>query len=143
MRRSSVIGLVVHDAQGAAVVVLTAQGRLVHRTRLPQPGWHAFAIERGQLFACAGERDVAVVDLRFGRIQATGTAPHPIAELAVDEDGRSVAIAADVAIPDAEARPVFDELHRRITAGEPVAAALAAVRKGAKAPWIRHLMVFR
>ena len=87
------IGLVVHDAQGAAVVVLTAQGRLVHRTRLPQLGWHAFAIERGQLFACAGERDVAVVDLRFGRIQSTGTAPHAISELAVDEDGRSVAIA--------------------------------------------------
>ena len=57
--------------------------------------------------------------------------------------GAAAVIAADVAISDAQARPVFDELHRRIAGGEPVAAAVAAVRKAGAAPWVAHLMVFR
>jgi hypothetical protein len=57
--------------------------------------------------------------------------------------GATAVIAADAAIPDAEARAVFDDLHRRIAAGEPVAAAVAAVRANAPAAWVTHLMVFR
>ncbi len=57
--------------------------------------------------------------------------------------GASAVIAVDVAIPDADAGPVFDELHRRIAAGEQVEAAVAAVRASSTAPWVQHLMVFR
>jgi hypothetical protein len=57
--------------------------------------------------------------------------------------GATAVIAADVAIPDREARPVLDELHRRIAAGEPVASAVAAVRAHATSDWVAHLMVFR
>src|SRR5690606_7651625 len=42
--------------------------------------------------------------------------------------GARAVVAVDVPIPDAAARRVFDELHRRIDAGEPVHAALAAIR---------------
>jgi len=51
-------------------------------------------------------------------------------------------IAADEPIPDADARPVLDEIHHRIAAGEDPAAALAAVRK-ARGGWTEHLMLFR
>lgn len=58
--------------------------------------------------------------------------------------GAHAVVAADVPIPDAEARRVFDELHRRIDAGEPVHEALAAIRHAAPAgSWQRHLIVFR
>ena len=57
--------------------------------------------------------------------------------------GATAVIAADVAIPNPEARPVLDELHRRIAAGEPVASAVAAVRAHATSGWVTHLMVFR
>jgi hypothetical protein len=58
--------------------------------------------------------------------------------------GAHAVVAADVPIPDADARRVFDELHRRIDAGEPVHEALAAIRSAAPAgSWQRHLIVFR
>lgn len=58
--------------------------------------------------------------------------------------GAHAVVAADVPIPDAEARGLFDELHRRIDAGEPVPDALAAIRSAAPAgSWQRHLIVFR
>jgi len=59
--------------------------------------------------------------------------------------GASAVIAADVAIPDASARRVFGALRGRITAGEPVEAAVAAIRAAATgdAAWAAHLMVFR
>jgi hypothetical protein len=59
--------------------------------------------------------------------------------------GASAVIAVDVAIPDNSARAVFDDIHRRIDAGESVAAAVAAVRAkaGPDIAWARRLMVFR
>ncbi|HEY5924091.1 MAG TPA: CHAT domain-containing protein, partial [Kofleriaceae bacterium] len=57
--------------------------------------------------------------------------------------GASAVIAVDVAIPDASARGVFDDIHRRIDAGESVAAAVAAVRAKTDAAWAKRLMVFR
>lgn len=51
-------------------------------------------------------------------------------------------VAASVDIADAEARAVFDDLHHRITAGEPVAQALAAVRV-AHPGWAKHLLLFQ
>jgi len=56
--------------------------------------------------------------------------------------GARAVIAADAAIPDAQAQVVFDELHHRIAAGAPVAQALAAVRT-AHAGWASHLMLFQ
>jgi cellulose synthase operon protein C len=59
--------------------------------------------------------------------------------------GASAVVAADLAIPDASARRVFDDLHRRIAAGAPVEAAVAAIRASATGDtaWATHLMVFR
>lgn len=58
--------------------------------------------------------------------------------------GAHAVVAVDVPIPDPGARRVFDELHRRIDAGEPVHAALAAIRAAAATgAWERHLMLFR
>jgi len=59
--------------------------------------------------------------------------------------GASAVVAVDVAIPDASARAIFDELHRRVAAGEPVERALAAIRQaaGPDAAWARRLVVFR
>jgi hypothetical protein len=51
-------------------------------------------------------------------------------------------VAADIAIPDASARAVLDELHHRIAAGEDPATALAAIR-AARGGWATHLMLFR
>lgn len=57
--------------------------------------------------------------------------------------GARAVVAVDVPIPDRGARHVFDELHRRIDAGEPVHAALAAIRAAApRDSWQRRLMVF-
>jgi CHAT domain-containing protein len=55
--------------------------------------------------------------------------------------GARAVVAADVEIPDADAHRVFDELHRRLDAGEPIAHALAAIR-AADATWVRHLVLF-
>jgi len=59
--------------------------------------------------------------------------------------GASAVVAADVAIPDASARRVFDDLHRRIAAGASAEAAVAAIRAAAtgETAWAAHLMVFR
>lgn len=59
--------------------------------------------------------------------------------------GASAAIAADVAIPDAAARRLFDDLHRRLAAGATPEAAVAALRAAATGDtaWAAHLMVFR
>jgi hypothetical protein len=59
--------------------------------------------------------------------------------------GASAAIAADVAIPDASARRLFDDLHRRLAAGASPEAAVAALRAAATGDtaWAAHLMVFR
>ena len=59
--------------------------------------------------------------------------------------GASAVVAADLAIPDASARRVFDDLHRRLAAGAPVEAAVAAIRAAATGDtaWATHLMVFR
>ena len=51
-------------------------------------------------------------------------------------------VAADVPIPDANARVVLDELHHRLAAGEDAATALAAIRKD-HGGWAAHLMLFR
>ena len=51
-------------------------------------------------------------------------------------------VAADVEVPDANARAVLDELHHRLTAGEDAATALAAIRKD-RGGWAAHLMLFR
>ena len=57
--------------------------------------------------------------------------------------GAHAVVAVDVPIPDTGAQIVFDELHRRVAAGEPVAAAVAALRAKGTASWVKHLMVFR
>ncbi len=57
--------------------------------------------------------------------------------------GAHAVVAVDVSIPDADAQGVFDELHRRVTAGEAVATAVAALRAKATTDWVKHLMVFR
>jgi hypothetical protein len=56
--------------------------------------------------------------------------------------GARAVIAADIAIPDAQAREVFDDLHHRIAAGAPVAKALAELRS-ARGGWASHLMLFQ
>jgi cellulose synthase operon protein C len=59
--------------------------------------------------------------------------------------GAHAVVAVDVPIPDASARRVFDELHRRVDAGEAIEAAVAAIRRSARddLAWASHLMVFR
>lgn len=57
--------------------------------------------------------------------------------------GAHAVVAVDVPIPDAAAQVVFDELHRRVAAGESVATAVAALRAKATTDWVKHLMVFR
>jgi hypothetical protein len=59
--------------------------------------------------------------------------------------GASAVVAVDVAIPNSTAQGVFDELHRRVDRGEPVEAAVAAIRESASAEtaWAKRLMLFR
>lgn len=59
--------------------------------------------------------------------------------------GASAVVAADVAIPNASAQPLFDELHRAIAGGQSVEAAVAAMRARARPDtlWSSRLMVFR
>lgn len=59
--------------------------------------------------------------------------------------GASAVVAADIAIPDASARRVFDDLHRRLLGGEAIEHAVAAIRAAATGDtaWASHLMVFR
>jgi hypothetical protein len=58
--------------------------------------------------------------------------------------GAHAVVGVDIPIPDAGARVVFDDLHRRLDAGEPAARAIAAIRAAAPAgAWQRHLMLFR
>jgi hypothetical protein len=59
--------------------------------------------------------------------------------------GARAVIAADVDLPDAPARALFDAIHRRIAGGTAPAAAVAAERAAAVAggqAWAAHVMVF-
>lgn len=59
--------------------------------------------------------------------------------------GAHAVVAVDIPIPDASARRVFDELHRRVDGGEAIETAVAAIRRSARddLAWASHLMVFR
>jgi hypothetical protein len=87
------IGLVMRGAE-REVAVITPAGQLVHRFALSARRT-AFAIDRGQLFGCAEDGRLLALDLRVGRVVATGDAPHAVADLAVDDAGRTIAIADD------------------------------------------------
>jgi len=78
-------------AGGGEVVVVIQQGAIVHRVRLGAPRWRAFAPERGLLLVGTGDAAIVTIDLRMGRVAAHGLAPHDVAALAIDEDGRSIA----------------------------------------------------
>jgi cellulose synthase operon protein C len=106
----------------------------------------AFALRADAVRATRLRRAPLVV---LAACRASTTAPYlrqrwslPDAFLAA---GASGVIAVDVPLSDASARRVFDELHRRVDAGEPVARAVAAIRAsaGADVAWARRLMVFR
>lgn len=106
----------------------------------------AFALRAGAVRAAKLRKAPLVV---LAACRAAEVAPYlrqrwslPDAFLAA---GASAVVASDVAIPDADARRIFDELHRRIAAGESVTAAVAALRAsaGPDATWMRRLMVFR
>ena len=88
------IALLVASHNAQEVLVVQASGSLVHRIHVPAARWHAFAPARGQLLLGSGGDDVIAVDLRLGRVCGQGRAPHAISELAVDDDGRDVAIAS-------------------------------------------------
>lgn len=77
----------------AATVIQLASSVVVHRVRLDATRWHAIAPERGLLLVGTGDDIVTTIDLRLGRILGQGRAPHGIAELAIDDDGRTIAIA--------------------------------------------------
>ena len=77
----------------AALVVQLTSGAIVHRVRLDGVAWHALAPERGVLLVGTGDDIVTTIDLRLGRILGQGRAPHAVAELAIDDDGKSLAIA--------------------------------------------------
>ena len=84
------LALVTRDT---AIVVEVATGALVHRVRFDGAAWYAIAAERGLLLVGTGDDTVTTIDLRLGRILGQGRAPHAIEELAVDDDGRGIAIA--------------------------------------------------
>jgi hypothetical protein len=112
----------------------------------PEPGGAGYALRADRVREARLRRAPLVV---LAACRAAAAAPYlrqrwtlPDAFVAA---GASAVVAADVVIPDARAREVFDELHRRVGRGEPVAAAVAALRASAPpdAAWVRRLMVFR
>jgi hypothetical protein len=76
-----------------AAVMQIASNTLLHRVRIDDARWHAIAAERGLLLLGTGDDVVTTIDLRLGRIMGQGRAPHAVTTLAVDEDGRTLAIA--------------------------------------------------
>ncbi len=111
----------------------------------PDPGG-TFALRADAVRAAALTRGPIIV---LAACRASTVAPYfhqrwslPDAFVAA---GATAVVAADVAIPDGSARRVFDDLHRRILAGAPIEAAVAAIRAAATGDtaWATHLMVFR
>ncbi len=92
------IAVIVEQA-GVESVVVIQHNAVIHRLRLGTPRWRAFAPERGLLLIGSGDAVVVTIDLRMGRIAAQGLAPHDVTALAIDEDGRTIALHG----PDARA----------------------------------------
>jgi|GEM_PF-307211 len=74
--------------------VFKSTGALIHRINVPAAERWAIAENRGVAMLCAGEHELVVVDLRYGRVQAEAQAPMPVADLDVDSDGQYVALAS-------------------------------------------------
>ena len=112
------VALVVEQRGGGEAVVVIQQGAIVHRVRLGAPRWRAFAPERGLLLVGTGDAAIVTIDLRMGRVASQGLAPHDVAALAIDEDGRSIAFVG----PDGNASVMrLDALGPEQTPAEPVA----------------------
>lgn len=148
LRKASYVELHVHGVAAAASddAMYAATGDAATYLALSPEGDGRFALRAGDVRA-ARLAGAPIVVLAACRAAAVG--PYlrqrwslPDAFLAA---GASAVVAADIAIPDATARGVFDELHRRVAAGEPIEQAVAAVRATATGDtaWATHLVVFR
>ena len=88
------LALLLRGAKGDVVLVLS-NDRRVHQIAVPRTRCWAVAEQLGHAFLLL-EEDQAIlrVDLRYGRIAASGRAPFAAAELAVDQDGRHAVLAS-------------------------------------------------
>jgi hypothetical protein len=73
--------------------VVRPGGSLVHHIELPRSGRCALAEARGLALIASADGHLLAVDLRYGRILADEPAPIPIGDLAIDTNGRFLALA--------------------------------------------------
>jgi hypothetical protein len=91
-----VLALLVRRATTDAISVLLGNGTRIHQIVVPRVQRWAVAEELGHAFVLGPDQSLARIDLRYGRVIASGRAPLAIAELAVDQDGRhAVLLGAD------------------------------------------------
>jgi hypothetical protein len=77
----------------SAFDVVKPSGSLVHHIELPKSGPCAIAEARGLALVATADHKVLAVDLRYGRILSEEDAPIEIADLAIDTNGRFIALA--------------------------------------------------
>ncbi|HUS65557.1 MAG TPA: ATP-binding protein [Kofleriaceae bacterium] len=81
-----------HDGVSAFDVVKPS-GSLVHHIELPRSGRCTIAEARGLALVSTADRKLLAVDLRYGRILGEEDAPIDVADLAIDTNGRFIALA--------------------------------------------------
>jgi hypothetical protein len=87
-----VVAMVLRRAEDDVVSVLLGNGARIHQLTVARIKRWAVAEELGHAFLL-GEDDVLTrVDLRYGRVLATGKAPIAAAEIEVDQDGRHAVV---------------------------------------------------
>ena len=83
-----VVALLVRRPAADAISVLLGNGTRIHQIVVPHVLRWAVAEELGHAFVLAPDQSLTRIDLRYGRVIASGRAPIAITELAVDQDGR-------------------------------------------------------
>ena len=117
--------VLVRGEGGDGFRVVGPTGAAIHYIPVPRAVRWCVAEQLGQAFVYDGNQEVTRVDLRYGKLIGTATAPSAIVEMACDQDGKHVVLAIGDGRGSEVLHVVVSELFRaaRREPGELAAAA--------------------
>jgi ATP-dependent 26S proteasome regulatory subunit len=83
----------VRSESGDGFRVVGPNGAAIHHIPVPRSVSWCVAEQLGQAFVFDGKQEVTRVDLRYGKLVGTATAPSAILEMACDQDGKHLVLA--------------------------------------------------
>ncbi len=83
----------VRSEAGDGFRVVGPSGAAIHHIPVPRAVSWCVAEQLGQAFVFDGNQEVTRIDLRYGKVVGTSTAPSTIVEMACDQDGKHLVLA--------------------------------------------------